>query len=120
MITLVKKFEIETGRELHRHLEIGDTCAEIQKLPSETFNGISAYYTAEIVTPAQKAAKWFAEYNLNIVDRFGCIYKNESIGTAAATLGKLGGKSRSEAKIAAARENGKKGGRPKVVDKEKK
>jgi len=35
---------------------------------------------------------------------------------AAVSLGKLGGKSTSEAKQAAARANGKKGGRPKTGD----
>ena len=43
-------------------------------------------------------------------------YKNE-LSSAAAALGRLGGikggKSKSAAKIAAVRENGKKGGRPK-------
>ena len=43
-------------------------------------------------------------------------YKNE-LSSAAAALGRLGGmkggKSRSAAKIAAVRENGRKGGRPK-------
>jgi len=35
------------------------------------------------------------------------------LSKAAAALGKKGGESKSEAKAAAARENGKKGGRPK-------
>lgn len=35
------------------------------------------------------------------------------VSAAAAALGRLGGLSRSPAKIAAVRENGKKGGRPK-------
>lgn len=45
-----------------------------------------------------------------VIDRdfYGAIYGNE-----AAALGKLGGKSTSEAKKSASRENGKKGGRPK-------
>jgi hypothetical protein len=37
-----------------------------------------------------------------------------SVSQAAATLGRLGGQSRSQAKVAAARQNGKLGGRPKV------
>ena len=36
----------------------------------------------------------------------------EKISEAAAILGKKGGKSKSAAKVAAVRENGKKGGRP--------
>lgn len=39
---------------------------------------------------------------------------------AAVALGTLGGRVRSEAKAAAARENGKKGGRPRKQKKEKK
>jgi len=37
---------------------------------------------------------------------------------AAQELGRLGGKSKSEAKKAASRENGKKGGRPKKIKKD--
>jgi hypothetical protein len=37
----------------------------------------------------------------------------------AKALGKLGGKVKSEAKAAAARENGKKGGRPKSTEQQK-
>lgn len=39
--------------------------------------------------------------------------KNGNKNPAAVALGSLGGKSKSEAKKAAAKENGKKGGRPK-------
>jgi hypothetical protein len=39
--------------------------------------------------------------------------KNLNAKLAAAILGKLGGKSTSDAKRSASRENGKKGGRPK-------
>jgi hypothetical protein len=41
---------------------------------------------------------------------------NSEISTAAATLGRLGGKSRSERKAAAVRENGKLGGRPRKLN----
>lgn len=40
----------------------------------------------------------------------------EAIRQAAAAMGRKGGKSRSERKQAAARENGKKGGRPKKAE----
>ena len=46
--------------------------------------------------------------------RFGIIFivKRNQIAKIAATLGKLGGSVKSKAKAKAARENGKKGGRP--------
>lgn len=43
------------------------------------------------------------------------IVKRHIKSLAAQTLGKIGGVSKSEAKISAARENGKKGGRPKKI-----
>lgn len=42
------------------------------------------------------------------------IYKSRQISAAAAALGRKGGKSKSESKIAASRENGKLGGRPRI------
>jgi hypothetical protein len=39
-----------------------------------------------------------------------------SISEAAAALGRRGGQSRSLAKVAAARQNGKRGGRPKLTN----
>lgn len=42
----------------------------------------------------------------------GVFFRYESATHLAELLGKLGGKVKSEAKAAAARENGKKGGRP--------
>lgn len=41
--------------------------------------------------------------------------KTTTLTDAAATLGRKGGSSTSEAKRAASRENGKKGGRPKII-----
>lgn len=41
--------------------------------------------------------------------------KKTLINKAASLLGKKGGQSKSKAKISAARENGKKGGRPKKI-----
>ena len=74
-LTLVKKIEIGTGREIQRHLEIGDTRKAINKMPSETFNGISAYWRAELIKPYHKKTLWFKEFDLEKVDKFGCIYK---------------------------------------------
>jgi hypothetical protein len=44
--------------------------------------------------------------------RYDCIVNRKQISKLAAALGKLGGSVKSKAKAKAARENGKKGGRP--------
>ena len=74
--TLVRKIEIGSGKEIHRHLEIGNTVDGINKLPSETFNGVSSYLVASVVTGNQKKTKWFSQFDMNDADNFGCIYKN--------------------------------------------
>ena len=74
-LTLVRKIEMETGRELHRHLEIGDTRNGVSSRPSETFNGISGYWSASLVRPSQRKSKWFKEFDLNDVNEYGSIYK---------------------------------------------
>ncbi len=75
-LTLVRKIEMETGRELHRHLEIGDTREDVRKRPSETFNGISGYWNAELISRSQRRSKWFTEFDLDDVNEYGCIYRS--------------------------------------------
>ncbi len=74
-LTLVKKIEIGTGRELGRHIEIGDTVSEISRRPSESFNGVESYWLASLITPSQKKSKWFKKFDFKTVDEFGCIYE---------------------------------------------
>lgn len=73
---------------------------------------------------AHSVELWFTDEPNKIgrLGGFGAWFKRDEVGlalkqhlksVAAATLGQLGGASKSEAKITAARENGKKGGRPK-------
>ena len=54
-----------------------------------------------------------------LIDKLGAVSVTEAVeegySIAAATLGRKGGKARSEAKTLACRANGKKGGRPKVA-----
>ena len=54
-----------------------------------------------------------------LIDKLGAVSVTEAVeegySIAGATLGRKGGKARSEAKTLACRANGKKGGRPKVA-----
>jgi len=74
-LTLVKKIEIGTGKEIHRHLEVGDTREEIWRMPSETFEGISSYWKAELIKPYHRKTLWFKEFDLEKVDKFGCVHE---------------------------------------------